>query len=233
MRGYAVLTSAMLAISACASTGGSQGAGSENFAMASPLGAELAAADARALAPAFLQAMAAGAAGERFDWKGAGAFGWVKAREARLGNLKADPDDRPAMPAGLVIDETYETEQGLYALTRNANARVGPSTDHAILEQLISGAGVIGVGKVVGKPWMLVEEGGRIRGYVHESLMIKAPGTELDLAGGPRKRGVFCRGYEQRLSLDNRADTFEGVACREDGRWVLKAPPPEAPVKLF
>lgn len=232
MKGQFVLCAAAIALSACASTGGS-GTGSQNFAALSPLGAELAPADARALAPAFQQSMDAGAAGERFDWKGSGAFGWVKAREARIGNLKADDGDRPVMPAGLVIDEMYETEQGLYALTRNANARLGPSTEHPILEQLVSGVGVIVIGKVVGKPWMLAEVDGRVAGYIHDSLMIKAPGTELELAGGPRKPATFCRGFEQRLSLGGRSDLFEGVACREDGRWVLKAPPPDAPEKLF
>ena len=228
-----IFISAAIALSGCASTGGGPGAGPENFAALSPLGAELGAGDARALKTSFLQAMEAGAAGERFDWKGESAFGWVKAQTARLGNLKADADDRPSMPAGLVIDETYETEQGLYALTRNANARLGPSTEHPILTQLVSGTGVIVVGKVVGKPWMLVEEGGRIAGYVQESLMIKAPGTELELAGGPRKRAEFCRGYEQRLSVGGRSDIIDGVACLENGRWVLKAPTPDAPQKLF
>ncbi len=232
MRAYAVQIAAALALAACASTG-SPGAGSENFAAMSTLGAGLAPSDARALGPAFLQAMDAGATGERFDWKGAGASGWVKAREARLGNLKADPTDRPAMPAGLVIDELYETEQGLYALTRNANARLGPSADHPIAEQLVSGTGVIVLGKVVGKPWMLVEEGGRVRGYVSDTLMIKAPGTELELAGGPRKPAVFCRSYEQRLSFGERSDLWSGVACREEGRWVLKAPKTDEPQKLF
>jgi hypothetical protein len=232
MRGYAVKLFAALTLAACASTGGG-GAGPQNFAAISPLGAQLTPADARALAPAFSQAMDAGAAGERFDWKGAGAFGWVKAREARIGNLKADDSDRPVMPAGLVIDELYETEQGLYALTRNANARLGPSTDHPIAGQLVSGTGVIVIGKVVGKPWMLAEADGKVAGYIHDSLMIKAPGTELELAGGPRKPAVFCRGYEQRLSLGGRSDFWEGVACREDGRWVLKAPPPEETEKLF
>lgn len=232
MRGLALSTAAAMTLAACASTGGG-GGGSQNYAALSPLGAELASSDMRALAPAFQQAMEAGASGERFDWKGAGAFGWVKAREARIGNLKADDNDRPVMPAGLVIDEMYETEQGLYALTRNANARLGPSTDHPILKQLVSGTGVIVIGKVVGKPWMLAETEGRVAGYIHDSLMIKAPGTELELAGGPRKPATFCRGYEQRLSLGGRSDLWEGVACRENGRWVLKAPPPDEPEKLF
>lgn len=231
MKGFAVLSMAALALAACASTGG--GGSSQNFAALSPLGAALAPADARALGPAFEQAMEAGAVGERFDWKGAGAFGWVKARETRIGNLKAEENDRPVMPAKLVIDEMYETEQGLYALTRNANARLGPSTEHPILVQLVSGTGVTVIGKVVGKPWMLAETDGRVVGYIHDSLMIKAPGTELELAGGPRKPAVFCRGYEQRLSLGGRSDLWEGVACRENGRWVLKAPPADAPEKLF
>ena len=232
MRGLAFLSIAALALVACASTGGGSG-GLQNYAALSALGAGLATADTRALAPAFEQAMNAGAPGERFDWKGVGAFGWVKARENRIGNLKADETDRPIMPAGLVINETYETEQGLYALTRNANARLGPSTEHPILEQLVSGEGVIVIGKVVGKPWMLGEIDGRVVGYIHDSLMIKAPGTELELAGGPRKPATFCRSYEQRLSLGGGSDHWQGVACREDGRWVLKAPPPDAPEKLF
>lgn len=232
MRAQFFIACAALSLAACASTGGA-GRGEGNYAALSPLGAEMTATDARALAPAFLQAMDAGATGERFDWKGAGAFGWVKARETRLGDLKADPNDRPPMPAGLVLSELFETEQGLHALTRNANARLGPSTEHPILEQLLSGTGVTIVGKVVGKPWMLVEADGRIRGYVHDSLMIKAPGTELELAGGPRKGAVFCRSYEQRISVGGRSDQWDGVACREDGRWVLKAPPPDAPERLF
>ncbi|MFN0024878.1 MAG: SH3 domain-containing protein [Parvularculaceae bacterium] len=231
MKASVVLLAAGLAVSGCASTGG--GPGPANFAMASALGAGLAAADARALSPAFVQALDAGAAGERFDWKGAGASGWVKAREPRLGNLKADENDRPPMPAGLALGELFETEQGLYALTRNANARLGPSTEHPILEQLISGTGVIVIGKVVGKPWMLVEESGRVAGYVSDTLMIKAPGTELELAGGPRKAAVYCRGYEQRLAVGGQSDTWQGVACRENGRWVLKAQPDAGPVKLF
>jgi surface antigen len=233
MRAGLVCCAAAAVLAGCASTGGGYGGGAENYAALSALGLELGADDERALRTSFLQAMEAGAAGERFDWKGEGAFGWVKARDARLGNLKADDNDRPPMPAGLAIDELYETEQGLYALTSNANARLGPSTEHPIITILLSGTGVTVVGKVVGKPWMLVEVDGRIAGYIHDSLMIKAPGTELELAGGPRKAAHYCRAYEQRLSVGGRSDLIEGVACREEGRWVLKAAPPDEPQKLF
>ena len=224
---------AALFLSACAGGSGPDFGGSANFASASPLGLQLPASDARALQPAFLQAVEKGAEGERYDWRGASAFGWVKAREACVGNLKADPSDCPSAPSGLALDETFETEQGLHALTRNANVRLGPSTDYPVFVQLASGTGVVVVGKVVGKPWALAEVDGKIAGYVHESLMIKAPGTELELAGGPRRQATRCRRYEQRLSYQERSDLWEGVACNEGGRWVVKARPDDEPVKLF
>jgi surface antigen len=209
------------------------GGGGDNYAAASALGAQLGSGDARALQPAFQQAMNGGADGERFDWRGRDSFGWVKARAPRVGNLKPDPEDRPEIPAGLALDEMFETEQGLYALKSNANVRLGPSTDYPVLEQLNAGLGVDVIGKVVGKPWMLSAVDGKVVGYIHDSLMIKAPGTELLLAGGPRKPAVYCRGYEQRLSLGGRSDLWTGVACRENGEWVLKALPENAPVKLY
>jgi surface antigen len=216
----------------CATTGGVYGDG-VNYASASALGAGLPPGEARALAPAFIQAVEKGAIGERFDWRGAAASGWVKAREFRVGNLKADPNDAPPVAGGVDLSETYETEQGLYALTRNANVRLGPSTDFPTSEQLLSGTGVVVVGKVVGKPWMLSEVDGEVVGYIHESLMIKAPGTELDLAGGPRREAAPCRAYEQQLSFGGQSDLWSGVACREDGRWVVKGRPADEPVKLF
>lgn len=220
-------------LAACAGGSSFDVGGGENYAAASVLGAQLPSPDARALQPAFLQAVEKGAAGERFDWRGPASFGWVKAKEARVGNLKADPNDFPPIPDGLDLSETYETEQGLYALTRNANVRLGPSTDFPTREQLVSGTAVTVVGKVVGKPWMLGEADGKVVGYIHESLLIKAPGTELDLAGGPRRTAHFCRAFEQRLSYGGRSDLFAGVACNENGRWVVKARPEDEPVKLF
>ncbi len=230
---FSVIFAALL-LSACAGGSGLDlGGGGGNYAAASVLGAELPSSEARALEPAFLQAVEKGAAGERFDWRGSSSFGWVKAREACVGNLKADPNDCPAAADGLALGESYETEQGLYALTRNANVRTGPSTDFPVNRQLVSGTAVTVVGKVVGKPWMLVEADKKIVGYVHESLMIKAPGTELDLAGGPRREATPCRIYEQRLSYQGRSDLWEGVACKESGRWVVKARPADEPVKLY
>ena len=34
-------------------------------------------------------------------------------------------------------------------------------------------------------------------------------------------RGVFCRAYDERLSIDGRDETVRNTACRsDDGRWI-------------
>ncbi len=189
------------------------------YAAGSPLGSEISRSDQVALARVFEQAVSAGAPGERFDWKGPAAFGWVTAGKRVLGDLKPVPASWPEYPEGLHIDETFETEQGLYAVTRTANVRSGPSTDFPVIDKLEAGVGVVAIGKTVGKPWLLAEVDGRVLGYLNESLAIKAPGTELDLAGGPRRRPLECRRWEQRMSVNGRSDRWEGVACDSDGRW--------------
>lgn len=194
---------------------------STNYAAGSLLGGELSRSDQAGLARVFEQAVSAGAIGERFDWSGSESFGWVMAGAKVLGDLKPMPASWPEYPAGLHLDESFETEQGLHALTRNANARLGPSTDFPVNQTLEAGVGIVAVGKTVGKPWILAEVDGRIVGYIHESLAIKAPGTELDLAGGPRRRPLECRRWEQRISVRGRSDRWEGVACAAGGRWKL------------
>ena len=223
----------VVALGACSTISGPYGGGGENYASASILGEALPSSDASALRPVFVHAIEAGKDGERFDWRGSSAFGWVKARETRVGNLKADPYDRPVVPDGLVLEDQFETEQGLYALTSNANVRLGPATSYPVLKKLESGTGLTVIGKVVGKPWMLVEEGAAVAGYVHDSLMIKAPGTELELAGGPQKSAVLCRSYEQRISYGGRSDLWTGVACNEGGRWVIDPASQNQPTQLL
>ncbi|MEO0398036.1 MAG: SH3 domain-containing protein [Pseudomonadota bacterium] len=223
----------LLALGACATGSGYAGARGANYAAGSPLGAQLPKSEQRALETSFLQAVSRGAPGERYDWRGKESFGWVKAGAPVLGNVKADRSDRPPYPASLSVSDSLETELGLYALTKNANVRSGPSTDYPVLETLSSGDGVEVVGRVVGKRWMLVQKGDRIVGYVFEGLMIKAPGTELELAGGPTRKPLRCRVFEQRLSYGGRSDRWEGVACLERNAWVLQQRSANVPQYLY
>jgi len=67
-----------------------------------------------------------------------------------------------------------------------------------------------------------------VQGYIYKRLMIKAPGTELELAGGPRRQAALCREFSQTMSIYSETDSWDGVACRNDGGWRVLRPEPEA-----
>lgn len=217
---------ACLLIASCASDGPSIGGigGPGNYAEGSSLAAEMTDRDKAALAKTFVSAVEKAAPGKAAVWSSGSFSGSVTPGVYLAGNLKPDRATMLPVAAPLLLNESFETELGEYALTGKANLRAGPSTEARILTQLESGTGVDVVGKVSGKPWMLVATGGEIRGYVHESLMIRAPGDELTLAGGPTRKAVLCRAFDQRLTLFGRTDRWSGVACKDGGAWRLETP---------
>ncbi len=226
-----ILALGAAALSACASlpfVGDEfQSSGAENFAGGSQLAVLLAADDARALDAAFVDAMDTGVAK---SWRGRRAAGAVTPTGWSISNLRPDPDARvPASRNNIDLAPVLETELGLYVLTRNANVRLGPGVSHGVAETLPSGAGVDIVGRTVRDKWMLIAHEGVVRGYVSETLMIKAPGTELELAGGPRRRGALCREFVQRLTIGAERDQWRGAACKgENGEWRLAREPKPA-----
>ncbi|MEM9494856.1 MAG: SH3 domain-containing protein [Pseudomonadota bacterium] len=221
--GKGLMAAAALAlVSACSSlsSGPFSSSSSVNFAADSSLGAALSPGDRAALADVFVTAMARPAGGSA-RWSGVSARGVVMPGEYVLANLRSDPGVLMPAPRGLDLTHTVETELGLHVLTRNANIRTGPSTERRVAEVLDAGTGVDVVGKIGGQPWMLIAVDGRVRGYVHSSLVIIAPGAELELAGGPRRRPVGCRRFTQRISVSGRNDEWTGAACEIDGEWRL------------
>ncbi|MBB5518269.1 SH3 domain-containing protein [Amphiplicatus metriothermophilus] len=209
------------------------GGGGVNFAVGSTLAASLSGRDVEALYPAFVSAMEAGRAGAPVAWRGPNASGEVTPGRYLVGNLRSDPQATLPLGAPISLADPMEIELGLHALTANSNVRAGPSLEARVLEQLPAGTGVDAVGKVAGKPWMLVALDGQIRGYIHESLMIKAPGAELMLAGGPMRRPHPCRAFEQTLSVGGRTDRWSGVACERGAGWRVEPAPENAPTRLF
>jgi hypothetical protein len=209
-------------LASCASLpylGDDAATGGGDFAEGSRLAGDLNGKDRDALRTAFLSAMESGAPQR---WRGGHAVGEVWPESYSIANLRADPAARvPAARGDLNLASTLETELGLHVLTRNSNVRIGPGTEHAIAEVLPSGAGVDVVGKTAGDDWMLIAADGVIRGYVYENLMIKAPGTELELAGGPRREARLCREFRQTVRRYSENDEWTGAACRTGAGWRL------------
>ncbi len=201
--------------------GGDYGGG--HFSAGSPVDQSLTDADREALDGAFKAAMQTGAEQE---WRGRRAHGAVRPQGYALANLLADPDARIAASRGdLDLSHVMETEQGLHVLTRNSNVRTGPGTDNPVAEMLTSGTGVDVVGRVAGGEWLLVAVDGVVRGYVHKNLAIKAPGTELELAGGPRRKPVLCRNASQDAVLAGQTYEWTSAACNDGAGW--RPAPPE------
>ena len=206
-----------LALAGCSTISSSIGGGGsgDNYASGSALEYRLSGGDRDALGHAFLRAMETGTAQ---NWRGRRAAGVVNPGTYSLANLQENPRARiPAARADFDISHRVETELGLYVTTRNANVRIGPGTNYEVAEMLTPGAGAEVVGRVVDKSWMLIAVDGVVRGYVFQDLLIKAPGTELELAGGPQRRPLLCREFTQRVDI-------EGVNDAWTGRPVTTAP---------
>lgn len=224
-----------LALTGCetfSSVGG--GGGGDNFAAGSALEYRLSAGDRDALGHAFVRAMETGTAQ---NWRGRRADGVVNPGTYSVANLQENPRARiPAARADFDLSHRVETELGLYVTTRNANVRIGPGTNYTVAEMLPSGAGADVVGRVVDKSWMLVAVDGVVRGYVFQDLLIKAPGTELELAGGPQRRPLLCREFAQRVEIEGVNDAWAGAACNDGAGWRVAPPeidPETAPALLL
>lgn len=223
---------ALLFISAC-QTGPIGGGGERiNYAADSRLGPGLPSAARDALYPVFLDTVERGAKGVGQSWGTGPANGTVTPGEYRVANLQPDPRTLLGVDGGLDLSYSFETELGLHVLTRNANLRAGPAEDARVLAVLDAGTAVDVVGKTVGKPFYLIAAGRRVKGYIHESLARKAPGMELDLAGGPVRRAYLCRDFQQTLTLFGDTDRWSGVACDRGEGWRLE-PRNAGPQDLF
>lgn len=160
--------------------------------------------------------------GEMRQWRGDRAVGVVMPGDYAVGNLSSDPSlVKSAARGDFDLTHVMETELGQYVLRRNSNIRTGPSTDNSIAEVLSSGTGVEVVGRVVDRNWMLIAADGVVRGYVFGDLLVKAPGSELELAGGPQRKPVLCRRFTQRVNVYSDREEWRGTACYDGVGWRL------------
>jgi len=221
------ISCALIGVNACSSLPGTDGFGSrsEDFAAGSRLSTLLTTRDRDGLAKAMVIAVESG---EQKPWRGPTATGVVMPHGYALAGLKSNETIRlGAARSDFDLNHVMETELGAYVLTRNSNLRTGPGTDRSIIEVLPSGTGVDLVGALINLEWGLIAIDGQVRGFVHRNLLVKAPGTELELAGGPQRRAVLCREFTQRMRVNDQIDEWEGAACQSLNGWAL-APEPSA-----
>lgn len=216
---FAVAAAALGACSSIPGADGLIGSGGANYATGAALAPSLSGRDRAALGEAFVAAMNSG---QTRQWRGDRAVGVVMPGEYALGNLSYDASlTKTAARGDFDLTHVMETELGLYVLRRNSNIRTGPGTDSAITEVLPSGSGVEVVGRVVDRNWMLIAVDDVVRGYVFGDLLIKAPGSELELAGGPQRKPVLCRRFTQRVNIYSDREEWRGTACHDGAGWSL------------
>lgn len=125
-------------------------------------------------------------------------------------------------PGGLNLPNPLETALGNFELTRNANIRLGPSTDFQRIATLDKGTELSGMGRDSKTGWYLMARDGTIVGFVSDTLVKKTRSGMNVLAGGPTVKARYCRTFGQDVTLrDGRRDSVSQTVCRRgNGRWT-------------
>lgn len=197
----------------------------DGIAYGSTYGSQLTFSDIGYMSDAFIGAMAADVGTSRVWANGrTGARGEVIAGEAFLENVDYARGRRLRAPVGLETRWMLEPAQGDYTTTTNTNVRLGASTSSLLAGTLPEGSVVEAIGAAQDAPWMLVARNGEVIGYMHTDFLEQREGGDLLLAGGAPRQPMYCRSYEQSLSLRNGpSDRWRGDACQTSfGTWQVQ-----------
>jgi len=181
--------------------------------------------DVSYMSDAFLNTML-GEEGTSRAWSNGrtGASGEVIAGTPFLQNVDYARGSRLRAPVGIQTNWVLEPAQGDYTATANTNLRLGASTSSSISATLDEGTVVEAVGRVRGSPWMLVARHSEAIGYMSTDFLEQREGGDVLLAGGAPREPVYCRAFEQRLSLrGGMRDQWSGIACQNRrGTWRVE-----------
>lgn len=199
----------------------------ERVALGSAYESYLTFSDVGYMSEAFETAMGAETGTNRIWYnRRSGAEGEVIAGAAYLENVDYARGRGLAAPVGLETRWALEPAQGDYTTTARTNLRLGASTASSIVGTLEEGTVLEAVGNVEGAPWMLVARHGEAIGYMSTEFLEQREGGDVLLAGGAPREPVYCRSFEQRLTLPgSRRDQWTGSACRSRGGiWRVEGP---------
>lgn len=119
-----------------------------------------------------------------------------------------------------------------YVATANANVRGGPGTDYQTVGGLVAGETVNVVGKVRGKDWYMISQGGVVTGYVAANLLVRPATPRLPSdtkPAGPAmaetvSADLTCRTTEHKVKLgsgETKSETLQ--ACQSPNGWSTKS----------
>ncbi|WP_087024589.1 SH3 domain-containing protein [Thaumasiovibrio subtropicus] len=126
-----------------------------------------------------------------------------------------------------------------YRANTRVNLRSGPSTKHTRLRQLKKGEVFNVMAQVISQPWVLVEQGGTVQGYVHQNyvtanvtkrdLLSTQPNPIVSPVGNPLALpelgyvGILtCRPLAYKFSNDTSVEEGKFLACqKQTGVWYI------------
>lgn len=177
---------------------------------------------------------------DKFKGKDPDTFSWWKIR-VKPNQWKEVGISRPIVE-GVDTSNTLEFMDVSYRSKTTLNLRAKPSLKGEKLGELVKGEVFNALAKVEGEPWLLVEQQGMIRGYVHKDyarsnvvnrdiLSIK-PNPLLNSSSVPTEQGknelvgsYTCRDLSYELSKNEQITTGSLRACRKERKiWYIDAP---------
>jgi len=183
--------------------------------------------DIKAHEAAVLGALATGAIQ---SWKNpeTGSSGKVKVLEEKTTTKDAEIEvlkDRVKQVPPIELLGTNFTSTG------SANVRGGPGADYKRVGRLAPGAVVTVVGKVKGKNWYMISQGGVVTGFVSAGLLKDTPTVAATTDQRPQgnqgavltKVDQACKTVEQSVTQsDGTSKTQMITACRGPNGWEIK-----------
>ncbi|MBD1555519.1 SH3 domain-containing protein [Vibrio sp. S9_S30] len=141
------------------------------------------------------------------------------------------------------VEATVDTSQNLtfvgltHETTTALNLRTSPRQSSQKIGQLQKGEAFNVLAQASGKPWVLVEQEGDVRGYVHhdyiklagpqEDLIASKVGIQKDLetdkATSVLAGSYVCRDVQYSFSRDEKVQLGEFTACqKQQGSWYIE-----------
>ncbi len=143
------------------------------------IGKHLSQGEERALRRQTAAALASAPDGGTVEWQSdeSDASARITTRNSRQERKEIDilRDERMASPPAIdVIGQPYAS------VGSNVNLRAGPSTNTAVIGSLSKGEVVHAIGKVRGRPWVMIGKNDIAMGYVHDSLVAEHDESAAD-----------------------------------------------------